>query len=104
MFDMKWFHEAESVNDAIAWLQKDEDAEIISGGTDVLIRMREGKDAGKALVSIHNLQELKGIEMDKDENIIIKPGTCFYNITNNDFNCICKALELLPHQDKTSPL
>ena len=34
MFDMKWFHEAESVDDAIAWLKKDEDAEIISGGTD----------------------------------------------------------------------
>lgn len=84
MFDMKWFHEAESIKDAIDWLQKDEDAEIISGGTDVLIRMREGKDAGKALVSIHNLQELKGIEMDKDENIIIKSGTSFYNITNNE--------------------
>ena len=84
MFDMKWFHEAETVKDAIDWLQKDDDAEIISGGTDVLIRMREGKDAGKALVSIHNLKDLKGIELDTDENIIIKAGTCFYDITNND--------------------
>lgn len=84
MFDIKWFHEAESVDDAICFLEKDEDAEIISGGTDVLIRVRDGKDAGKALVSIHNLKDLKGIEIDKDENIIIKPGTSFYNITNND--------------------
>lgn len=84
MFDIKWFHEAESVKDAIDWLVKDEDAEIISGGTDVLIRVREGKDAGKAMVSIHNLQELKGITMESNGDIVIKPGTSFYNITHND--------------------
>ncbi len=84
MFDIKWVHEADSVKDAVEWLKKDEDAEVISGGTDVLIRVREGKDAGKALVSVHNLQEIKGISMDSNENIVIGAGTSFYNITNNE--------------------
>ena len=43
MFDIKSFYEAVSVQDAIQALLKDTDAEIISGGTDVLIRVREGK-------------------------------------------------------------
>ena len=84
MFDMKWFHEASSVDDAIEWLKKDEDAEIISGGTDVLIWMREGKYAGKALVSIHNIPELKGISLEQNGDIVIRPATNFYNITHND--------------------
>lgn len=84
MFDIKWFHEATSVEDAVEWLKKDEDAEVISGGTDVLIRVREGKDAGKAMVSVHNLKEIKGVSIDNNENIIIGAGTNFYNITNNE--------------------
>ena len=84
MFDIKSVYEASSVSDAVNHLKQDEDAIVVSGGTDVLIRVREGKDAGKALVSIHNLAEIKGISMDSNENIIIGAGTCFYNITNND--------------------
>lgn len=84
MFDIKSVYEASSVSDAVNHLKQDEDAIVVSGGTDVLIRVREGKDAGKALVSVHNLAEIKGISMDSNENIIIGAGTCFYNITNND--------------------
>ena len=40
---------------------KDNQAEVISGGTDVFMWVREGKYACIALVSIYNLQELKGI-------------------------------------------
>lgn len=84
MFDIKSFHEATSIADAVEWLQKDDQAEIISGGTDVLIWVREGKYAGKSLVSIHNLQELKGITLESNGDIIIRPATSFFNITNND--------------------
>ena len=41
MFDIKSFYEAKDVADAIKALVNDSDAEIISGGTDVLIRVRE---------------------------------------------------------------
>ena len=84
MFDIKSFHEATSVADAVEWLQKDDQAEVISGGTDVFIWVREGKYACKALVSIHNLQELKGISLESNGDIIIRPATSFFNITHND--------------------
>ena len=63
MFDIKSFYEAKDVQDAVQALVNELDAEVISGGTDVLIRVREGKDAGKALVSIHNIPELKGVNV-----------------------------------------
>ncbi len=47
MFDIKSFYEASSVEDAIRALSADPDSLVISGGTDVLIRVREGRDAGK---------------------------------------------------------
>lgn len=50
MFDIKSFYEAKDVADAINALVKNPDAEIISGGTDVLIRVREGKDAAVGFI------------------------------------------------------
>ena len=58
MFDIQEFYEAKNVEDAVKALSKNENAEVISGGTDVLIRVREGRDAGKALVSIKNIEEM----------------------------------------------
>lgn len=84
MFDISYVYEAKDVKDAITALAKDENSEVVSGGTDVLIRVREGKDAGKGLVSIHNINDIKGISLDKDENIIIGAGTSFHDITYND--------------------
>ena len=66
MFDIKSFYEADSVEDAIAALTADPQSQVISGGTDVLIRVREGKDAGRGLVSIHNIPELKGVSLEED--------------------------------------
>lgn len=83
MFDVKSFYEATSVTDAIAKLSKDPDAQIISGGTDVLIRVREGKDASKSVVSIHNLEELKGIRLLENGGLWIGAGTSFSHITND---------------------
>lgn len=84
MFDIKSFYEAKSVRDAVDALARDENAEIISGGTDVLIRVREGRDAGRSLVSIHNIPELKGVEMKADGTIVIKAATSFSHLTNHE--------------------
>ena len=46
MYDMKALYEAESVAHAIALLQEHPQAQIIAGGSDVLVQMREGKRAG----------------------------------------------------------
>ena len=56
---------------------------MIAGGSDVLVQVREGKRAGKELVSIYMLDELRGISIDKDENVRIGSLTSFSNITKN---------------------
>ena len=62
---------------------KNPDAEIISGGTDVLIRVREGKDAGRSVVSIHNIEALKGVRLLDNGGLWIGAGTAFSHITND---------------------
>lgn len=84
MFDVSFIYEAKDVKDAIKKLVENENSEIISGGTDVLIRVREGKDSGMGLVSIHNIAELKGVKKDGDGSIIIGAGTSFHDITYNE--------------------
>ncbi|PNV61424.1 xanthine dehydrogenase FAD-binding subunit XdhB [Clostridium sp. chh4-2] len=83
MFDIKSFYDAKSVKEAIGYLVNDPDAEIISGGTDVLIRVREGKDAGRSVVSIHNIEELKGVKLLENGDLWIGAGTSFSHITND---------------------
>ena len=53
MYDIQSIYQATSVDDAIRALQADPSAIVIAGGTDVLIKIREGKLAGCSLVSIH---------------------------------------------------
>lgn len=84
MFDISFLYEAKDVKDAIKKLSENENSEIISGGTDVLIRVREGKDAGMGLVSIHNINELKGVKLEDDGTIVIGAGTSFHDITYNE--------------------
>ena len=62
MYDIACIYQARSVADAIRALQVDPSALVIAGGTDVLIKVREGKLAGCSLVSIHGLgEELSGV-------------------------------------------
>ncbi len=81
MFDIEHYFEAKSVEDAIRLLSEHEDAEIISGGTDVLVKLREGKGAGGSLVSIHEISSLKGVKCLEDGTLEIGPATCFTDIT-----------------------
>jgi len=46
MYDMSALYQAESVQDAIRLRLEHPEAQIIAGGTDVLVQMREGKRAG----------------------------------------------------------
>ncbi|MDR1955520.1 MAG: xanthine dehydrogenase FAD-binding subunit XdhB [Treponema sp.] len=71
MFDIRALYEAESVDHAIALLEKHPEARIIAGGSDVLIQIREGKLAGTELVSIQKLEELRGISLEADGSIRI---------------------------------
>ena len=84
MYDIGKFYQAADVEDAVRALVKDPEAVVISGGSDVLIKIREGRLAGCSLVSIHGIKELEGIGMKEDGTIVIGPATTFSHIANND--------------------
>jgi len=83
MYDIEKYYQAVSVEDAVRALSEDESAVVISGGSDVLIQIREGRLAGCSLVSIHGLSELDGIEMAEDGEVIIRAATVFSRIANS---------------------
>ena len=83
MYDMKALYEATSVENAVELRLEHPEAQIIAGGSDVLVQMREGKRAGKELISIYGLDELRGITIDEDENIRIGSLTSFSHITRD---------------------
>jgi len=83
MYDMKALYEATSVENAVALRLEHPEAQIIAGGSDVLVQMREGKRAGKELISIYGLDELRGVSIDADENIRIGSLTSFSHITRD---------------------
>ena len=78
MYDMKALYEAESVENAVALRLEHPEAQIIAGGSDVLVQMREGKRAGAELISIYGLDELRGVTLDDEENIRIGSLTSFF--------------------------
>mgnify|MGYP000340936871 CR=1 FL=1 len=84
MYDMKALYEAGSVSEAIELLTEHPEAKIIAGGSDVLIKMREGKLAGCELVSIYGLDCLRGVTLEEDGTIRIGPLTSFSHITKNE--------------------
>ena len=85
MYDISSIYPAKSVDDAIRALQADPTAIVIAGGTDVLIKIREGKLAGCKLVSIHELkEELSGISLTPDGDVEIGPLTTFRDVTFHD--------------------
>ena len=83
MYDMKALYEAHSVEEAVRLRLEHPEAQIIAGGSDVLVQMREGKRAGKELISIYGIDALRGVSLDGEENIRIGSLTSFSHITRD---------------------
>lgn len=83
MYDLKALYEAASVQDAVRLRLEHPEAQILAGGTDVLVQMREGKRAGKELISIYGIDEMRGVSIDGDGNIRIGSLTSFSHITKD---------------------
>ncbi len=80
---MKALYEAQSVQHAVELRLAHPEAQIIAGGSDVLVQMREGKRAGKELISIYGLDEIRGVSLDDEQNIRIGSLTSFSHITRD---------------------
>ncbi len=83
MYDMKALYEAFSVEEAIRLRLEHPEAQIIAGGSDVLVQMREGRRAGKELISIYMIDALRGVTLDEEENLRIGSLTSFSHITRD---------------------
>lgn len=80
MYDIKALYEAESAQHASQLLLEHPEAHIIAGGSDVLIKMREGHLAGCELISIYMLDELRGITLIEDGTLRIGSLSSFSHI------------------------
>ena len=83
MYDLKALYEAQSVRDAVRLRLEHPEAQILAGGTDVLVQMREGKRAGAELISIYGIDDLRGVALDEEENLRIGSLTSFSHITRD---------------------
>ena len=100
MYDLAALYEAKSVEEAVALRLEHPEAQIIAGGTDVLVQMREGKRAGKALISIFGIDALRGVQLEDDGTIRIGSLTSFSHITRDPIiqkyiNVLGEAVDLV---------
>jgi len=83
MFDFKALYEAFTVEEAVALRMEHPEAKIIAGGSDQLIKLRDGKLAGCELISIYTVDALRGVTLADDGELRIGALTSFSHITND---------------------
>jgi len=80
MFDFDSYHQARSLDEAIALLAQNPRAVPLAGGTDILVRLHQGHPDYRHLVDIHDVPELHGVTRDRKGTIWIGSGTTFSEI------------------------
>ena len=80
MFDIQNIYQPASLAEALHLAARCPRAVIIAGGTDVLIEARAGKLAEQELLSIHGLNDLRGIEEDANGDLLIGPLSRFRDL------------------------
>jgi xanthine dehydrogenase FAD-binding subunit len=83
MFDFESYHKAQSVEEAVDLLQQDPKRRLLAGGTDILVRLREGHKEYRNLVDIHHLDELQHIVKESDGSITIGAGASFRRVNES---------------------
>ena len=83
MYDIKSYINATSIEAAVNALAANPNATIIAGGSDVLIRIRDGKKPQAELVCIRNIPELVGIT-ETAVGLRIGPATPFSKVAANE--------------------
>ncbi len=80
MYDISKLYEPKTVEQAISLKAEHPQARILAGGSDLLIKLRGGELAGIECISIYKIEELRGISMEADGTIIIRPLTSFSHV------------------------
>ncbi len=84
MYDISSYTAASTTEEAMNLLQNNEDARIIAGGTDLLIRIREGKHRGSALVDISGIEDMSRVYLDGEGTLHIGPLQSFRALERNE--------------------
>lgn len=84
MFDISNIYEPKTMEEALDILDNKENIKIIAGGTDVLIKLHHGDMLGIELLSIRNIEELKAIQLNENEDIEIGAMCSFTDIFRNE--------------------
>jgi xanthine dehydrogenase FAD-binding subunit len=71
------YFEAKSVEEALDLLADNPQRHIIAGGTDLLLKMRDGLLENVQLISIRDIESLSSISLDEEQSITIGPLTTF---------------------------
>lgn len=100
MFDIKEIKEPKSLDEALKVLDSNTKLKIISGGTDVLIKLHHGKISDVELLSIKNLDTLRDIKILEDKTISIGANSTFSDIfrsevINNNIPILSEAAVLM---------
>ena len=77
MYDISALYEAASVAEAIELRRAHPEARLIAGGSDLLVKIRDGKLHGVELISIRGIAELAGVCEMPDGTLKIGPLTSF---------------------------
>lgn len=83
MYDFNHLYEPASVAEAIEMRKNHPDAKVIAGGSDLLVQLRDGVNAGCDFISIYLLDELRGITVNAQGDIHIGALTSFSKITKS---------------------
>ncbi|MDD3796054.1 MAG: xanthine dehydrogenase FAD-binding subunit XdhB [Lachnospiraceae bacterium] len=83
MYDLEGYWEAGTVEEAVQLLEEHPAAKIICGGSDVLIKIREGKLAGTGLVSIRDIPMLQEVTLKENGDLYIGAAMTFSHLTGH---------------------
>jgi CO/xanthine dehydrogenase FAD-binding subunit len=79
------YHQPESLAAALDVLSEHPDADLVAGGTDLVVGDRQGKrPLGETLVAIHALDELRGIEETSDGGLRLGGLATHWEIEHHD--------------------
>jgi len=81
MYLVEDYFAAKSVEEALDLLADNPQRHIIAGGTDLLLKMRDGLLENVQLIGIRDIESLSSISLDEEQSITIGPLTTFKQLT-----------------------